>query len=394
MNWSVTTLEEICKKVQSGGTPRTSNSEYYNGEIPWVKTKEVNFCKIYDTEIKITELGLKNSSAKLIPENSILIAMYGNGDTAGRCAINKIPLATNQACCNFTFDEEKANPYFMYYKISSHYRDFVHLKSGGAQLNLNGKRLKEFQVEIPPLTVQQNIASILSAYDDLMENNVKRIKLLEEAAQHLYKEWFINFRFPGSEKKPIDKKSNLPEGWEKKPLKETCNLTMGQSPKSEFYNEKKDGLPFHQGVTGYRDRFVKHSTYCTKETRIAEAGDILCSVRAPVGRLNISPDKIIIGRGLSAIKNKSNFQSFQYYQLKSHFFQEDMIGGGAIFNSVTKKVLESQELLVPNKTIIENFEKIVSPMDKQIKSLVLQNDSLKEARDLLLPRLMNRTIEV
>jgi type I restriction enzyme S subunit len=204
----------------------------------------------------------------------------------------------------------------------------------------------------------------------------------------------VNFRFPNYEHTAFDAISGLPAGWEMKKLSELIILTMGQSPKSEFYNENKEGLPFHQGVTGYGHRFVSHSTYCSFATRIAEEGDILFSVRAPVGRLNIAPERLIIGRGLSSIRNKRNCQSFQLYQLKNHFFQEDLIGGGAIFNSVTKNDLENQLMISPLNEVVDEFERIVKPIDEQIWKLNLQNQKLKEARDIMLPRLMNRTIEV
>lgn len=207
----------------------------------------------------------------------------------------------------------------------------------------------------------------------------------------------MEMRFPGYETvnwTEDEQGRKLPEGWEYVPLIDVCELTMGQSPKSEFYNNNNDGLPFHQGVTGYGFRYVVDSKYCTMPTRIANEGDILCSVRAPVGRLNITMNKIIIGRGLSAIRNRQGFQSFQFYQLKSHFYQEDMIGGGAIFNSVTKKVLSKQTLLRPSQELLISFEKVGKQIDEQIQNLSIQNQVLREARDILLPRLMNQTIEV
>lgn len=207
-----------------------------------------------------------------------------------------------------------------------------------------------------------------------------------------YKLWFVHLRFPGYEHTPVV--DGVPQGWEKRPLEGVCELTMGQSPKSEFYNTNGDGLPFHQGVKDFGTRFVTHNTYCTQPNRIAEPGDILFSVRAPVGRINVASDKLIIGRGLAAIRNKRNCQSFQLYQLKTQFFKEDMIGGGAIFASVTKKQLSRQLLLVPTDKILEDFERIAAPVDQQITNLSTQNQKLAEARDALLPRLLSSKIKV
>ena len=247
-------------------------------------------------------------------------------------------------------------------------------------------------IPLPPLSEQQRIASTLYAYDDLIENNRRRIQLLEQAARLLYKEWFVHLRFPGHEHARII--DGVPEGWEKKPLSEIADITMGQSPKSIYYNEEGNGLPFHQGVTNFGARFPSHETYCNVQSRIAEPGDILFSVRAPVGRINITPDKIVIGRGLSAIRSIRDQQNYLFYALKSHFFKEDMIGGGAIFAAITKKDLYGVELMQPTGRIAVMFTGHVLPIDLQIANLQQTIDRLAKARDLLLPKLMNGEVAV
>lgn len=281
-------------------------------------------------------------------------------------------------------------PKFVYYKLQT--LKLERFNGGASVPTLNRNVLDTLRISIPGVDTQKKIASILSAYDSLIENNRRRIQLLEQSARLLYREWFVHLRFPGHEHVRII--DGVPEGWEKKQLVDIANLVMGQSPKSEFYNEEGEGLPFHQGVTNFGDRFVNHEFYCTVKNRLANPGDILCSVRAPVGRLNVTLDKIVIGRGLAAIHSKSNHQSFLYYQLKNHFFKEDMIGGGAIFASVTKKDMENQELMYPAEGLVKNFEEISLPIDNQIKTLHIQNERLSEARDILLPRLMNGEITV
>ena len=169
--WKKVKLGEICERVTSGGTPKANVSSYYNPPtIPWLKTKEVNYCRITETENYISEEGLKNSSAKLISPNSVIIAMYGQGDTAGRIAINKIPLATNQACCNLTIDKSKADYEFIYYQLCTLYDKLVSLKAGAAQPNLNARIIKNLEIIMPSLPIQHRIASILSRYDSLIEN--------------------------------------------------------------------------------------------------------------------------------------------------------------------------------------------------------------------------------
>ena len=124
--WKKVKLGDICNRVTSGGTPKANVESFYSPPtIPWLKTKEVNYSRIYETENYISEDGLANSSAKMIVPNSVIIAMYGQGDTAGRVAINKIPLTTNQACCNLTFDDKKANYEFVYYQLCTLYDKMV-----------------------------------------------------------------------------------------------------------------------------------------------------------------------------------------------------------------------------------------------------------------------------
>lgn len=240
--------------------------------------------------------------------------------------------------------------------------------------------------------MQRRIADVLSAYDELIENNRRQIKLLEEAAQRLYKEWFVDLKFPGHETTPIH--NGLPEGWEWKHLHEFADVVMGQSPKSEHYNDEHEGLPFHQGVGSYGKRYVIDGTFCTQPTRIAKAGSVLFSVRAPVGRLNITKNEIIIGRGLAAVNHHGGKQSFLFYLLKERFFEDDLLGNGAIFSSITKQELLALSFLIPNPVTIDRFEKITTKIDEKIKELDNQGNLLAEARDRLLPKLMSGEIEV
>ncbi|MCH8876195.1 MAG: restriction endonuclease subunit S [Chloroflexi bacterium] len=264
---------------------------------------------------------------------------------------------------------------------------------GGTNVpHISGDQIRAFPFSLPPKSDQHRISSFLSAYDDLIENNRRRIQLLEQAARLLYKEWFVHLRFPGHEHLTIT--DGVPEGWEKMKLTEIADIRMGQSPKSIYYNGDGNGLPFHQGVTNFGVRFPSHQTYCTVQNRLAEPGDILFSVRAPVGRINITINRIVIGRGLAAIRSKLDQQNLLFYALKSHFFKEDLIGSGAIFAAITKKDLHGVELIQASDRIPEMFMEHVRPIDLQIENLHQTIDNLTQARDLLLPRLMNGEVAV
>ena len=273
-------------------------------------------------------------------------------------------------------DPKKLDYRFLYYYFfSPEWRSVVKSRTltGATVDRLPIKTFPDFPITLPPLPIQKRIADILSAYDDLTENNRRRMEILEESARLIYRKMFGGKKTNGT----------------KMPLSELADVVMGQSPESSTYNEDGVGLPFHQGVAGFGDRYPINEKWCTAGSRFAEEGDILFSVRAPVGRINVSREKIVIGRGLAAMRAKNGCQSWLLHTLKNHFSKEDMIGVGCIFASTTKKELFSVELFVPPEVEIEKFEQEVAPMDEQIKVLTDMNLKLAKARDMLLPKLMN-----
>lgn len=291
------------------------------------------------------------------------------------------------------FKRNISNKYLYYWFKSAFGKHEVDaIAKGTAQKAVPIEGLRRIELKLPPLSTQHRIATTISRYDSLIDNYQKQIKLLEEAAQRLYKEWFVNLRFPGHENTKIV--DGVPEGWEKKKLEEIADIIMGQSPKSEFYNKEQKGLPFHQGVGSYGTRFVNDIVYTTSYTRIAEANSLLFSVRAPVGRLNISKNKIVIGRGLAAMKHKNGMQSFLFYMLKERFFKDDIIGNGSIFASISKNELLNLRFIIPANSIIYKYERFASDIDAKIQKLDSQLRLLTESRDRLLPKLLSGEIEV
>ena len=383
--WKKVRLGEICDYVTSGGTPLASRNDYYNPPvIPWLKTKEVNYSRITKTENFISQKGLDNSSAKLIPENSVIIAMYGQGDTAGRVAINKIPLTTNQACCNFIIDKEKADYNFIYYQLCTLYDKMVSLKSGGAQPNLNAGKLKELEIFLPPLETQQKIAEILSAYDDLIENNRKQIKLLEEAAQKLYKEWFVKLNFPGHENvKIVD---GVPEGWKKEKLINLVDVQYGYAFDGSKFNSEGNGKPIirirniPQGTT---DDFT---TEQTTDDYIVHNGDIVVGMD---GEFHINTwnqnDAYLVQRVCSFRPHNENIKGYilQAIYAPIKFFENTVVG--ATVAHLGKKHIDTIEVLTCNEEFYIPFQNMV----RKRQTLLNQIQLLQSARDELLPKLMN-----
>ena len=318
------------------------------------------------------------------------------GGEPGRCALWKEQLhgMTIQKALHRIRPNACMSNEFMYYNLFYRGRvgRFAPLFTGATIKHLPRQQLAKVEVDVPPMATQERIADILSAYDDLIENNRRRIALLEQAARELFREWFVRLRFPGHEH--IRTVDGLPEGWERTTLGEVAEITMGQSPKSTHYNQTGDGLPFHQGVSDFGDRFPAHRMYCSLENRVADPGDVLFSVRAPVGRINIAIDKIVIGRGIAAIRSVQDGQSLLFYALKDHFFREDMIGGGTIFSAVTKKELQGVRIMQADHSVAQMFTDRIRSVDSQIEGLHRMTERLMRARDLLLPRLMSGEVAV
>ena len=391
-----TTLGEVSSGIQTGPFgSQLHQSDYSEIGTPVVMPKDLLNGKICEDSIARVSLDHVNRLVRhKIEAGDILYSRRGD---VGRCAYatkTEMGWLCGTGCLRVTIDTQKADSKYVFYRLQMPETIgwVVNHAVGSTMLNLNTSILSDVPLKLPTLEEQKTVVKILSAYDDLIENNQKQIKLLEEAAQRLYKEWFVDLRFPGYENTPIT--DGVPQGWKRERLVDIADIVMGQSPKSEFYNQNSDGLPFHQGVGSYGPRFVVDDTYSTSYTRIALEGSILFSVRAPVGRLNITKNRIVIGRGLSAINHKNKHQSYLFYMLKERFFEDNLIGNGSIFASISKDELLNQVFLVPKLECEERFNIIVSSIDRQIEVLDERIKRLTEARDRLLPKLMSGELEV
>lgn len=396
MMWEKTTIGKHCTVTSS---KRFHLSDRSDSGIPFYCSKEiiqkVNGQEITDCDYIKVEAYEDVKKKFGVPEcGDLLITTRGTyGIPYLYNAEDKFYFADGNLTWLKEFDDQlKAE--FLYYWILSYegQKKIDAIAKGTAQKAVPIALIKDIELSIPNIETQKKITNILKSYDDLIANNKKQIKLLEEAAQRLYKEWFVDLRFPGHEGVAIV--DGVPEGWKNVKLVDIADVIMGQSPKSEFYNTDKEGLPFHQGVGSYGRRFVNDDVYSTSYTRIAEENSILFSVRAPVGRLNITKNTIVIGRGLAAMKHKLGYQNYLFYLLKERFFKDNLVGNGAIFASITKNELLNQTFLISDEKLVKKFNEIVKSIDDKIDALDSQTELLKQARDRLLPKLMSGEIEV
>ena len=276
----------------------------------------------------------------------------------------------------------------------------------GQRYALSVEALNSFPVPMIPLRDQERIGEIFSALDKKIELNRRINQNLEAMAKQLYDYWFVQFDFPNGEGKPYKSsggkmvwneklKREIPQGWNNGMLIDIANITMGQSPDGSSYNEVGEGMLFYQGSTDFGMRFPSVRQYTTAPSRYAKRGDILMSVRVPVGSINIANNDCCIGRGLSAINSKLGSTTHLYYILNDlRIAFEQRNAAGTTFGSITKEDLYSLPIIIPSHEVIRAFDKICSPMFDRQMILGEEIDNLIKQRDGLLPLLMNGQVSV
>ena len=266
----------------------------------------------------------------------------------------------------------------MWFSRSEFDREASYYAVGGVRGSLTWEDFCNMRLPIPSITRQREIVSEYETLTNRIRLNNQMIQHLEATAQVLYRKTFVD---------NIDKE-NLPEGWRMGTLGELANITMGQSPDGETYNTNGDGTIFYQGRTDFGRRFPSARVYTTSPTRFAKEGDVLLSVRAPVGDINIAPHNCCIGRGLASLRCKTDAQGYLYYQL------QDLAGvfnvsddEGTIFGSINKDDLYNIEIVIPKNEDISLFESQVSIIDSDIKLRDSEINKLTELQSLLLAKM-------
>ena len=395
--WYLTKIGSLCKRVCSGGTPKSSVEEYYGGGIPWLNTKEVNFNRIYSTVSTISEAGLNNSSAKWIDKHSVIIAMYGA--TAAKCAIGMIPMTTNQACCNLMIDEDLADYRYVYYALTNAYSKLASLANGGAQQNLNAQLIKDFKIPLPNLQTQHRIADILSTFDDKIENNVRINHNLEEQAKALYKSWFVDFE-PFKDGQFVDSELGMiPEGWRVGTLSELGDIVAGGTPsktKPEYYTNNgiawltpKDLSVKCYKFTARGEIDITEDGYKNSSAKLMPRGSVLFSSRAPIGYISIAKGDICTNQGFKSVVPKYAGTAYLYYWLCENTEAIEAQASGSTFKEASGSLMRSFPALVPEKSVIDSFEKELSPILNEQEILEEEINYAEQIRDSLLPRLMS-----
>ena len=367
--------------VVGGATPSTKKPENYeNGTIAWITPKDLSTFTgryIQRGERSITEIGLKSCSTQLLPKDTVLFS--------SRAPIGYVAIAANEVCTNQGFKSvipnENTDPLFLYYLLKYNKDKIEGMGSGTTFKEVSGNTMKNIVVSVPTdKKVQKRISSMLGSIDDKIEENERINNNLEQQAQAIYQQMFID---------------NARSNWAEGTLSDIADITMGQSPSGSSYNEDGTGTIFFQGRAEFGFRFPSVRLYTTEPKRMARSNDTLMSVRAPVGDLNVAHTDCCIGRGLAAIHSKNNHQSFVLYTMFSLKKQLDVFNGeGTVFGSINRNSLNEMPILIPSSEKLDEFEALVSPMDAAIRNNYDEICRLEQLRDSLLPQLMSGELDV
>lgn len=402
MSWQTVSIEEITDVVTKGTTPTTLGKPFTETGINFIKAEALNG----DSNLEIDGFSHIDEETHSLLRRSILkesdVLLTIAGAKIGKCGfvrVEHLPANTNQAVGIIRINPLKANPRFVYYffKNPRTFRFIQGLNSQAAQPNINLTTLKHLDISLPSKDEQERISHTLSAYDDLIENNRRRIQLLEESARLLYREWFVHLRFPGHEHvKIID---GVPEGWERKPLNRFCkDIRNSVQPKDIPSNTPYIGLEH------IPRRSITLGDWSTAEHVISnkfcfESGDILFGKIRPyfhkVGvvfmRGVTSSDAIVIRPHSTLLHSYCLMllSSDEFVALASKTVRE-----GSKMPRADWNFLMTTLTLLPPSSLLDAFNEPISQIVSQLQNLSLQNKQLQQARDLLLPRLMNGEITV
>lgn len=402
-DWTEYKVEDIADVV-GGGTPSSKIEEYWNGEIPWITPNDLSgysFRNIKRGSRNISKLGLQKSSAKLHPINTVLLTSRA---PIGYLAIAKKEVATNQGFQSIRCKEQLADYNFIYYYFNLYREALASIASGATFPEISGKKLKNFKVKLPSLIIQQKIAKIIANYDDLLENNLHRIKLLEEMAQNTFNELYST----NEEFEEVNLGSlfghEIGGGWGNDELNDEFNkpaYVIRGTDIDELPTGKLEKVPF---------RYHKKSNLASRKL---QDGDIIFEVSGGSTYEGVAKTLLVTDELLKQFDNavmpasfcklarpaKREYSSFVFLFLR---FLRNIKGtevfeirsASNIVNYNWTAFLKFQKVNKPNDDVLEKFNAIVEPIYKQIYILGNQNQYLKEARDILLPRLMTGMIDV
>ena len=405
MSWEYIRLGDVCTKIGSGATPKGGATVYIDEGTSFIRSQNIyNLEFSHEGLAHITEDAAKKLNGVAVQKDDVLINITGDS-VARTCMVPDavLPARVNQHVAIVRPDSNRLNPRFLNYYLTSPYMQSLMLGlavgKGASRNAMTKDMIANFDILCPPIEIQESIVGILSTYDALIENNQRQIKLLEEAAQRLYKEWFVDLRFPGYEDTPIV--DGVPVGWGKAPIDSRISLLSGYAFKSAQFDSSgeykivtiknvKDGE--FDGID--TNRIVSIPGKMPKHCVLADR-DILLSLTGNVGRTCIvNGNNYLLNQRVA--KLQSDIPAFTYCLFRSSDMFDAMnnLANGAAQQNLSPIRTGKISILFPADNLLEEFERIVGSMISKMLSLRKQCDLLIQARDRLLPKLMSGEIGV
>ncbi|MCE3230111.1 MAG: restriction modification system specificity domain protein [Alphaproteobacteria bacterium] len=410
--WVQTKLSDLgtFDRGKSKHRPRDA-THLYGGSYPFIQTGDITASggRIISYRQTYSEAGLAQS--KLWPEGTLCITIAAN---IAETALLTFPACFPDSVVGFLPYTGKSDVRFIEYMFRSFRGDIKSRAYGSVQENINLEVLRSLVFPVPNLKTQITIADFLSLFDDRIENLREINTTLETIAQALFKSWFVDFdpvRAKSEGRQPEGMNAEtaalfpdsfeeaemglIPKGWKFSTVDQSFILTMGQSPPGETYNENGVGLPFYQGRTDFGFRFPSKRIYCCSPVRLAEKDDILVSVRAPVGDVNVALEKCCLGRGVAGVRHSDGYKSFALYSIQNLGFHFKIFeSGGTVFGSINKKDFQGLPIIASPAPVMQAFDKLVMPLDGRIQINEEQIRILSKIRDSLLPKLISGEIRI
>ena len=411
-NWEKLKIED-CADVIGGGTPLTNKKEYWDGDISWITPKDLsNYNNRYISRgsRNISEKGLENSSARLLPKNSVLLTTRA---PIGYLAISKKELATNQGFKSLVMKNGNV-PEFFYYLLKNNIGKLLQYASGTTFMELNATNLKSIEFYVPEVEEQQRISSILSSLDDKIELNNKMNRILEEMTQTLFKEWFINFNYPNQYGKPYAKNGGeminselgkIPKGWKIGTIGEYAKLKSGFAFKNKWW--KDNGIPVikiqnisYGTVNLEQCSFVSEDKYNVAENFRVNCGDLLITLTGSLGRFAIVPkldkDALVNQRVGKFFLGKEPYKKLPFlYGILNEL--KDLIislGNGSVQQNISPIDIENIKIIFPSDNMLNRYNNLMQDIFCKMIFNKKENEKLARIRDSLLPKLMSGEIRI
>lgn len=411
-DWSVAKLSDLIEII-GGGTPKTTEPEYWDGDIPWLSVVDFNdenrfVCK---TEKTISEKGLKNSSTKILKKGQIIISARG---TVGALAQLGLDMAFNQSC--YGISGKNISNDFLYYCIKNSINRIKQNVHGAVFDTITKETFDSLLVGYPDIEKEQNqIVSILSSLDDKIELNQKTIKTLEEIGQTLFKRWFIDFEFPNEKGEPFKSSGGemvdselgeIPKGWCFKKLSDISNITIGRTPprlESKWFSKNEQDIKWisirDMGNAG--TYIYETSEYLTKEAidkfrvPIIPKNTVILSFKLTVGRVSITTEDMVSNEAIAHIKLTESRYSPEYIYLLLKKFDFTSLGStSSIATAVNSVSIKNIPILAPDTQVVDEFSNIVKSIFSEIFVLTQETKNLKLLSNSLLPNLLSGKIKV